>query len=72
MSTEKKWYAIYTMPRWEKKVAGLLNEKNITTFCPINRVERQWSDRKKIVHEPLFRSYVFVQISTENNQSKTN
>ena len=65
MIAEKKWYAIYTMPRWEKKVASLLIEKHINTYCPINRVLRQWSDRKKIVYEPLFRSYVFVQVSTE-------
>ena len=65
MITTKKWYAIYTMPRWEKKVAALLVEKNVNTYCPLNRVVRQWSDRKKIVHEPLFRSYVFVQIGPE-------
>ena len=62
MLTEKKWYAIYTRPRWEKKVAGLLESKKIVTYCPLNRVLRQWSDRKKTVLEPLFRSYVFVRV----------
>jgi transcription antitermination factor NusG len=63
MSDQKKWYAVYTRPRWEKKVAEILSRKRIVNYCPVNRVYRQWSDRKKIVLEPLFTSYVFVNIS---------
>jgi transcription termination/antitermination protein NusG len=63
MSTVKKWYAVYTHARWEKKVASLFDHKNIENYCPLNRVVRQWSDRKKILYEPLFTSYVFVRIS---------
>lgn len=63
MIKEKMWYAIYTKPRWEKKVASLLARKNIENYCPLNKVQRQWSDRKKIVMEPLFQSYVFVNVS---------
>lgn len=58
----QKWYAVYTRPRWEKQVAARFEEKGITNYCPLNRVMRQWHDRKKIVLEPLFTSYVFVQI----------
>ncbi|SHF39397.1 transcription termination/antitermination protein NusG [Flavisolibacter ginsengisoli] len=65
MILSKKWYAIYTRPRWEKKIAGALVQKDVVTYCPLNRVSHQWSDRKKIVHEPLFKSYVFVQIAIE-------
>jgi transcription antitermination factor NusG len=60
MNCEKKWYAVYTRPRWEKKVAELLHKRKVENFCPLNKVIRQWSDRKKTVHEPLFTSYVFV------------
>jgi transcription antitermination factor NusG len=56
------WYAVYTKPRWEKKVADALIRKQVETYCPINRVTHQWSDRKKVVEEPLFKSYVFVRI----------
>lgn len=63
LTGDKHWYAVYTRPKWEKKVADLLTRKNIENYCPINKVERQWSDRKKIVHEPLFTSYVFVNIT---------
>lgn len=53
---------MYTKPRWEKKVASLLEAKGIEFYCPLNKVVKQWSDRKKTVLEPLFRSYVFVQV----------
>lgn len=56
------WYAVYTRPKWEKKVADLLTKKKVENYCPLNKVARQWSDRKKIVLEPLFTSYVFVHL----------
>lgn len=58
----KKWFALYTKPRWEKKIDGALLKKGIASWCPLQKVERQWSDRKKVIEEPLFKSYVFVQI----------
>lgn len=57
------WYAIYTKPRWEKKVDERLLLKNIHSWCPLQKMERQWSDRKKIIDVPVFKSYVFVQIN---------
>lgn len=59
---QKTWYAVYTRPRWEKKVAALLLEAGIENYCPINKVTRQWSDRKKVVLEPVFKGYVFVRL----------
>jgi transcription antitermination factor NusG len=61
----KKWFAIYTRPRWEKKVNLLLQEKGVESYCPLNKVKRKWSDRVKIIEEPLFKSYVFVKVSDE-------
>lgn len=57
-----KWYAVYTRPRWEKKVAALLLQKGMQSYCPLNKVRRRWSDRMKTVEEPLFKSYVFVNV----------
>ncbi|WP_276480601.1 UpxY family transcription antiterminator [Paraflavitalea pollutisoli] len=56
---------MYTKPRWEKKVHALLVEKGMECYCPLNKVHRKWSDRIKIVEEPLFKSYVFVRVSEE-------
>ncbi|MBS1495527.1 MAG: UpxY family transcription antiterminator [Bacteroidetes bacterium] len=57
---KKTWYAVYTKSRCEKKVATLLAKKKIEHYCPLNRVVKEWSDRRKLVFEPLFTSYVFV------------
>jgi transcription antitermination factor NusG len=65
MEKVKKWYAIYTKPRWEKKVQAGVSRKGIEAYCPLNKVTRTWSDRVKIIEEPLFKSYVFVKVSNE-------
>jgi transcription antitermination factor NusG len=62
----QKWFAIYTRPRWEKKVNNLLLQKGIEVYCPLNKVRRKWSDRIKTVEEPLFKSYVFVKVADED------
>lgn len=38
------------------------------SYCPLNKVKRKWSDRVKIIEEPLFKSYVFVKV---NDHEKT-
>jgi len=65
--TKKHWYALYTRPRWEKKVADLLEKKKIEVYCPLNKVEKQWADRKKVVLEPLFSSYVFINVTEQEH-----
>ena len=59
----KKWFAIYVKSRSEKKVFKLLEDIGIESFLPLITRVKQWSDRKKKVEEPLFRSYLFVHIS---------
>jgi len=66
LENSRQWYVLYTKPRWEKKVDERLRDRGFESYCPINKVERRWSDRRKIVHEPLFKSYVFVRVSAEN------
>jgi transcription elongation factor/antiterminator RfaH len=58
----KKWFAIYVKSRSEKKVLKLLEDIGIESFLPLITRVKQWSDRKKKVEEPLFRSYLFVNI----------
>ena len=57
------WYAVYTNPRAEKRAHEQLLEKGIESYLPLLKTLKQWSDRKKWVEEPLFRSYLFVHIS---------
>jgi transcription antitermination factor NusG len=61
----KQWHVIYTKSKWEKKVDELLMQKGFESWCPVEKKERYWTDRKKIIEVPLFRSYVFVKISKE-------
>lgn len=56
------WFALYTRSRHEKMVEESLRRKGIETFLPLRRVIRHWSDRKKMIEEPLFGGYVFVRI----------
>ena len=59
----KKWFAIYVKSRCEKKVHEQLDDIGVESFLPLITKVKQWSDRKKKVEEPLFRSYLFVHIS---------
>jgi transcription antitermination factor NusG len=63
---EKSWYAVYVKSRTEKKVAIEFKYEDIDYYLPIIKRLKQWSDRKKWVEEPLFRSYVFVNIEPKD------
>ena len=65
-NSTKNWYVVYTKPGCEKKVSNLLSRKNIENFCPL---KRYWNGRKKVILEPLFNSYVFVQITEADMQN---
>lgn len=56
----KQWYAVYTRPTWEKKVAKLFDKKGFQNYSPLNKIVLQLGDRRKIAEEPLFKSYVFI------------
>ena len=57
---DKTWFAIYVKSRNEKKVFKQLEDIGVESFLPLITRLKQWSDRKKKVEEPLFRSYVFL------------
>lgn len=54
------WYAYYTRSRAEKAVDEKLRQQAFEVFLPLYSVVRQWSDRKKVVEEPLIRGYIFA------------
>lgn len=57
---KRHWYAIYTRPKFEKKVDSELKIKGLSTYLPLHTVHRIWSDRIKKIEAPLFPSYIFV------------
>jgi transcription antitermination factor NusG len=68
----KKWYAVYTWPRTEKKVLERLLEEKIEAYLPLQIKIKQWSDRRKKIEVPLFSSYVFVYINNKEHYTVLN
>jgi transcription antitermination factor NusG len=56
-----RWYALQTRSRHEKKVTAELQEKGVTVYLPLMQQIRRWTDRRKVIHVPLFACYAFVQ-----------
>lgn len=56
-----EWFAIYVMPRHEKRVGEHLQVRQIEYFLPLYEARRKWRDGSKVTLQlPLFPSYVFV------------
>jgi transcription antitermination factor NusG len=61
--TAKGWFAVFTMPRHEKRVDSHLRLRAIENFLPLYRKRRQWKDGSKgLLELPLFPNYIFVRI----------
>ncbi len=65
------WYALYTRPRHEKRVFEELTSHHIEAFLPTFKIRRRWSDRYKIVEEPLFKNYLFVNVDYDRRYHDT-
>ncbi|MFW6020153.1 MAG: UpxY family transcription antiterminator [Bacteroidales bacterium] len=61
----KSWYVVYTKSRQEKIVEKWLKEIGIECYLPLQKVLRQWKDRKKWIEKPLISSYVFVRLAND-------
>ncbi len=59
---EKKWYVFYVIAKHEVKVKTLLDRDGFDNYLPMITLLKQWKYRKKLVTEPLFKSYIFVNI----------
>ena len=57
---QRFWHALYVKSRTEKKVLSQLEDNGFQAYLPLVTQVKKWSDRKKKVEEPLFKSYVFV------------
>ena len=60
------WYVIRTKPQHEIKTANLLDALGLEVYCPVLTEVRQWTDRKKKVTLPLFRTYIFANLDVKN------
>jgi transcription antitermination factor NusG len=56
-----EWFAIYVMPRHEKRIAEHLRVRQIEHFLPLYETLHKWKDGSKVtVRLPLFPSYLFA------------
>jgi len=60
------WYAVRVKSNFEQTVAQALRGKGYEEFSPAYRTLRQWSDRRKVVHRPLFPGYVFCRLDVND------
>ncbi len=67
MSDVRRWHVVYTWPNAEAKLAKQIEQKpgHGNVFLPVKEEIHQWSDRKKRINVPLFKSYVFVQVNDD-------
>jgi transcription antitermination factor NusG len=64
------WFAVYTMPRHEKRVAEYFQVKQIEHFLPLYSKQRCWKNGlRQIVQFPLFPNYLFVWITRKEQVS---
>jgi len=59
----QEWFALYTKSRHEKFVESQLLKKGIEAFTPKITLKKKWTDRVKLMEEPLFKSYCFAKFS---------
>ena len=62
VTPKRCWYALQVMPRRETKALLLLICKGYESFLPTYKVRRAWSDRVKVLEQPLLPGYIFCRI----------
>ena len=60
--SEKKWFAVYTLYKREKRVLAALQQKGIDAYLPLLKLTRHYTRKVKKVELPLINCYLFVKI----------
>ena len=63
--SEKKWFAVYTLYKREKRVLSALQQKGIDAYLPLLKLTRHYTRKVKKVELPLINCYLFVKIVKE-------
>lgn len=56
---QQHWFVLQVMSRHERVVDTVLAQHGYEHFLPTCRTRHRWSDRMKVVEQPLFPGYVF-------------
>lgn len=66
---ERRWYALRVKPQHENSVYDALQGKAIEGFNPTYKSRRTWTDRVKVIDQPLFAGYVFGRFTPHDRVS---
>jgi transcription antitermination factor NusG len=59
------WYALRVRSNFERTSANALDVRGLETFLPAVKTSRRWSDRVKVIEQPLFPGYVFCRFDPD-------
>lgn len=60
------WFAVRVRSRYEATTSAHLRGRGLEEFLPIYQAQRQWSDRVKVVNQPVFPGYVFCRLNPQD------
>jgi len=63
------WYAFYTKPKSEFKAEARLQADGFETYLASVRKVKKWSDRNKVIYEPVLPGYIFVRTTPRLRES---
>ena len=67
-SSQREWFAAYTMSRHEKRIAFLCDGIGIEQFLPLYTSQRSWKNRTIVdLQMPLFPNYIFVRLLPQDH-----
>ncbi len=56
------WYVVHTKPRQEARALENLQNQGFECFLPVVKVEKRRLQKVRVVQEPLFSRYLFIQL----------
>lgn len=56
----QEWFVYYTYPKAERAIKRELERGDYEVFLPLQKINKQWSDRIKQLEVPLFPNYIFI------------
>ena len=63
LASERRWYAVFTVPQNEKSAVRHLDLRNVESFLPTYETVRVWKNRQRVkTILPLFPTYLFVHV----------
>jgi transcription antitermination factor NusG len=66
----RNWFAVFTLPRHEKRVREHFCVREIENFLPLLHAKPQWKvESKKVLQLPLFSNYIFVRMGRNDRSS---